>query len=339
MPTEPMLVVEHVDKSFPAVFGSRALFKYRGNAPRRQVLFDVSLTVGRGELFGLLGPNGAGKTTLLKLLATLTTPDRGRMSIDGVDVMKHPKEASRRVGLCTSEERSFYFRLTARQNLEFFGALVGLYGKRLRRRIDEVVEQVDLVGSLDTRIAAFSSGMRQRITVARTMLADPPILFLDEPTRAVDPVHADDLRRLISRDLVERAGKTVVLATNLLDEAWQICHRVAVVNHGRIVACGPPRELEPVQPLARYRAHLDHVDDDLIARVRAVDGVRDLQLRELPNGVSVQLDLDRSDRTLSDLVRTLSTNGFLLRAFGPVEPPPVEVFKRVTDGAPFDGRA
>ena len=203
------------------------------------MLFDVSLSVAR-RAFGLLGPNGAGKTTLLKLLATLTTPDRGRMTIDGIDVMKRPKEATRRVGLCSSEERSFYFRLTARQNLEFFGALVGLYGKVLHARIDEVMELVDLSHAVDMRVANFSSGMRQRITVARALLTDPPVLFLDEPTRAVDPVHALELRKLIRRDLVERAGKTIILATNTLEEAWEICDRVAVVNGGRIVACGPP---------------------------------------------------------------------------------------------------
>ncbi|MBV8601826.1 MAG: ABC transporter ATP-binding protein, partial [Candidatus Eremiobacteraeota bacterium] len=311
---DPMLVVEHVDKSFPQVFGTAALFKYRGRAPRRQVLFDVNLTVGRGELFGLLGPNGAGKTTLLKLLATLTVPDRGRMTIDGIDVMKHPLAASRCVGLCTSEERSFYLRLTARQNLEFFGALAGLYGKRLRRRIDEVLELVDLSGTLNTRIASFSSGMRQRITVARALLADPKVLFLDEPTRAVDPVHAYDLRKLIREDLVGRAGKTVILATNLLEEAWEICDRVAIVNGGRIVACAPPRELAGYET-TRYEAMLDRVDENLVERARAIAGVRALSMRVAADGVNMQFELERHDRALGELLYTLSSNGFMLRDF------------------------
>ena len=333
-----MLVVEHVDKSFPEVFGTVALFKYGGHAPRRQVLFDVNLTVGRGELFGLLGPNGAGKTTLLKLLATLTVPDRGRMTIDGIDVMKHPTAASRRVGLCTSEERSFYLRLTARQNLEFFGALAGLYGKHLRRRIDEVLELVDLTGCLNVRIANFSSGMRQRITVARALLPDPKVLFLDEPTRAVDPVHAYDLRRLIRDELVGRAGKTVILATNLLEEAWEICDRVAVVNHGRVVACAPPRELAGLQT-ARYEASFDHVDDTLIERTRGIAGVRALTMNVAADGVNMRFELERRDRALNELLSMLSSNGFNLREFRPIEPQPVDIFRQVTNASSLQNPA
>ncbi len=331
--TTPMLVVEHVDKSFPIVFGSTALFKYLGRPPRRQVLFDINLTVERGELFGLLGPNGAGKTTLLKLLATLTTPDGGSMTIDGVDVSRDPFEAKRRIGLCTSEERSFYFRLTARENLEFFGALVGLHGANLRRRIDEVIDLVDLRSSLDGRFGGFSSGMRQRMTVARALLGDPDVLFLDEPTRAVDPVHAEDLRVLIRRDLIERAGKTVVLATNLLDEAWQICDRVAVVSHGRITALGRPQELSTrLERLVRYYARLDRVDESLLVRTRAVAGLRDIVVTDLPDGVALELAFDRSTHSLNELVLALGGNGAHLYDFRPIDVAPVDVFKEATSG-------
>ncbi|HEY4440238.1 MAG TPA: ABC transporter ATP-binding protein, partial [Candidatus Elarobacter sp.] len=203
---DAMLTVEHVDKSFPVAHGLQAMVRSLTGrtVARRQVLFDISLEVGRGELFGLLGPNGAGKSTLLKLLSTLTVADRGRMTIDGIDVAQRPLEAKRRIALCTSDERSFYFRLTARQNLEFFGALMGLSGAHLRQRIAECVELVDLTPYLDQRFGGFSSGMRVRLTVARALLADPAILFFDEPTRAVDPVHAHEIRGLIRRELTAR---------------------------------------------------------------------------------------------------------------------------------------
>src|ERR1700676_5294623 len=140
---ESMLTVEHVDKSFPVAHGFGAMLRTLGGAriPRRQVLFDVNLEVARGELFGLLGPNGAAKPTRLRLLRTLQTPDRGRMTIAGIDVEREPLKAKRRIGLCTSDERSFYFRLTARQNMAFFGALMGLGGAFLQKRIDECTEQ------------------------------------------------------------------------------------------------------------------------------------------------------------------------------------------------------
>jgi ABC-2 type transport system ATP-binding protein len=331
--TDPMLTVEHVDKSFPAAHGAagmlRSLF---GGKERLQVLFDVSLSVGRGELFGLLGPNGAGKSTLLKLLSTLIVPERGHMTIGGIDVLRDPIGAKRKIGLCTSDERSFYFRLTARQNLEFFGALVGLHGKQLRARIDECIDLVDLRPALDRRFGGFSSGMKVRLTMARALLADPAILFLDEPTRAVDPVHAEELRALIRANLVDGAGKTVVLATNLLEEAWQLCDRVAVVNRGRIVALGPPRELDvDLHAVARYRVTVSEIDEELLARTRTVPGFRDLRVERTEQGVHLHVELEQLDGALAALMQAVSRGEGTLRDFRPVEPEPVDVFRKVTD--------
>jgi ABC-2 type transport system ATP-binding protein len=328
-----MLTVEHVDKSFPVAHGFGAMLRTLGGqrVPRKQVLFDVSLSVPRGELFGLLGPNGAGKSTLLKLLATLTVPDRGTMTIDGIDVAAEPLEAKRRIALCTSDERSFYFRLSARQNLEFFGALMGLSGAPLRRRIDECTDLVDLRAHLDRRFGGFSSGMRVRLTVARALLADPSIMFFDEPTRAVDPVHAEDLRALIRHSLVERAGKTVILATNLLEEAWEMCDRVAVINHGRIVALGPPRELDVgLGAVARYRVTLAEVDDDLLARTRTVPGLKTLTVTRSERGVDLNVELEPNEGGLGALMRAVSWHGAELRDFRPVDNEAIDVFKKVT---------
>jgi ABC-2 type transport system ATP-binding protein len=328
-----MLTVEHVDKSFPVAHGFGAMLRTLGGqrVPRKQVLFDVSLSVPRGELFGLLGPNGAGKSTLLKLLATLTVPDRGTMTIDGIDVAAEPLEAKRRIALCTSDERSFYFRLTARQNLEFFGALMGLSGAHLRRRIDECADLIDLRAHMDRRFGGFSSGMRVRLTVARALLADPSIMFFDEPTRAVDPVHAEDLRALIRTSLVERAGKTVILATNLLEEAWEMCDRVAVINHGRIVALGPPRELDVgLGAVARYRVTLAEVDEDLLARTRTVPGLKALTVTRSERGVDLHVELEPLEGGLGALMRAVSWHGAELRDFRPVDNEAIDVFKKVT---------
>jgi len=328
-----MLTVEHVDKSFPTAHGFGALARTLTGRPvsRRQVLFDVTLSVGRGELFGLLGPNGAGKSTLLKLLSTLTTPDRGRLTIDGIDVAAHPLQAKRRIALCTSDERSFYFRLTARQNLEFFGALMGLSGAKLRRRIDECSALVDMREHLDTVFGGFSSGMRVRLTVARALLSDPGIMFFDEPTRAVDPVHAEEIRALIRRRLVEESGKTVILATNLLDEAWELCDRVAIVNRGRVVALGPPRELDAeLDAVVRYRVTLDHVDDELLARTRTVPGLRELRVVRSERGVDLHVELEPGGAALGALMRAVSWSGASPREFRPIDPEAIDVFKKVT---------
>ena len=327
-----MLVVEHVTKSFPTVFGLPSLLKHAGRPPRRVALRDVSLNVQRGELFGLLGPNGAGKTTLLKVMATLTIPDSGRILLDGIDIATDPMSAKSHVGLCTSEERSFYFRLTARENLQFFGALAGLRGKRLPERIAEVSAFVGLEAALDRRFAEYSSGMRQRLTVARALLSDPSVVFLDEPTRAVDPVHAEKLRELIRDRLVAGLGKTVVIATNVLDEAWSICDRVAVLNEGRVVKIGAPRTLHEL-PHSRYRILVSDLAAEVLARVRAVDGCRDVAIEQAGDVAVLTAALNGSRRSLTDLLAVLTSNGTVVREVRLLEPSPVEVFKAVTAGA------
>jgi ABC-2 type transport system ATP-binding protein len=333
-----MIVVENLRKSFPISYGIIPNIKYRGKIPRKEVLHGISLHVKRGELFGLLGPNGAGKTTLLKMLCTLTTPDAGTITIDGIDATKNPIEVKRRIGLCSSEERSFYFRLTARQNLEFFGGLAGLAGDVLAKRIEEVVDLVDLGESIDKKFSGFSSGMRQRLTMARALLADPPILYLDEPTRAVDPVHSEDLRRLIREELVDKRGKTVILATNLLDEAWALCDRIAIMRRGTIAALGPPKELDAnYARLLKYLITVDRSDASLLARVAAVPGVTTVATVDIHNGVIVEVEIEPTDdRSITELLRAVSGNGVIVRSFTFEEPRPMDTFTDITQATGND---
>lgn len=294
-------------------------------------LTDVTFTVRRGELFGLLGPNGAGKTTLLKLLSTLLSPDRGRILLDGFDVLRNAEAAKRRIGLCPSEERSFYARLSARANMEYFGALVGLSGSRLRGRIVEVARVVGLDDVLDRRFEGFSSGMRQRLTVARALLADPPILIFDEPTRAVDPVNAEAIRVLIRDDLVSRRHKTVILATNLLHEAWTMCDRIAVLNRGRVVALDQPAALSAsFQAVARYQLEFAPHDQAFVQRLRDLPGTRVAAVRATPLGCEVDLDLDRGEASLRAVMALLAGAEVQIKEFRSIEPDPVEVFQHVT---------
>jgi len=200
-----------------------------------------------------------------------------------------------------------------------------------------VVELVDLRGSLDMRFESFSSGMRQRLTVARALLADPDVLLLDEPTRAVDPIHAEAIRALIRDELVGRQKKTVVLATNLLEEAWRMCDRVAILNGGRVVALGPPQLLDHrLRSLRRFDVTLDHVDDELLARTRSIRDFEGIAVVSQANGVKMTVTVQDSDSSLADLMRALTANGQVLRDFRPVESDPVDVFNRVVRVAADD---
>ncbi len=333
-PHDPMLRIENIEKSFPVNPSLMTWAQSFGRVPRRRVLHGISFTVGRGELFGLLGENGAGKTSLLKMLATLSIPDRGRILLDGVDVVRHPLEARRRIGLCTAEERSFYYRMTGRANLRFFGALVGLRGRALRERIDDVAQLVDLIPALDRRFHSYSSGMRQRLTVARALLADPDVLFLDEPTRAVDPVHAEALHRLIRDELVTRRGKTVVLATNLLEEAWSLCDRIAMIDAGTVVAIGTAQSLAAsMRERQRYQIVVDAISDLGLRTLQDTPGVRSAETwPHEGGGVRLEIEIEPLDDALTRVLATVAGGGIRVRAIRSIEPEPMDVFKHLTGG-------
>ena len=212
---------------------------------------NINLTVERGEIFGLLGPNGAGKTTLTKMLCTLILPSRGSASVCGFDLAKQQGNVKSSIALISSEERSFYWRLTGRQNLEFFAALHGLAKNEARDRIDEALKQVDMTAAAGRSFKEYSTGMKQRMGLARGLLADPEIFFMDEPTKGLDPVATRKLHDFIINGLAA-AGKTVFIATHHLAEVEQVCNRVGIMSEGEMVACGITRELTGDSSLAEY---------------------------------------------------------------------------------------
>ncbi|MEJ2748263.1 MAG: ABC transporter ATP-binding protein [Anaerolineae bacterium] len=221
----------HLSKQFDKPQGWRRLARM---TPVTAVS-DLSLAIPEGELFGLLGPNGAGKTTLVKMLCTLILPSSGGVTVAGHDLAEAGAIRAA-VGLVVSDDRSFYWRLSARRNLVFFAAMHGLYGRAAAERIDQVLADVDLLDVADRRFGQFSSGMKQRLAVARSLLHRPRILFLDEPSRSLDPTATHRLHTLIRRLMAEQE-MTIFLITHDLAEAEALCDRVAFMHRGRF---GPP---------------------------------------------------------------------------------------------------
>ena len=208
-----------------------------------KALEDVTLAIPQGELCGLLGVNGAGKTTLIKILATLILPDRGRGRVGGADLVGDPLRVKAQLGLVTANDRSFYWRLTVGQNLAFFAGLHGLCGRRGQLRIAELLDLMKLGPQQEQRFMTLSTGQKQRLAVARAMLADPPVLLLDEPTSGLDPIATRDLRTYVKDDLVQRQGKTVLWCTHNLHEAERLCDRVLLLHQGRIAMALNPLEM------------------------------------------------------------------------------------------------
>jgi len=205
-------------------------FKNKWNTALR----DLTLSIATGDCIALLGPNGAGKTTLLRLIGGLIYPTSGSVEINGFDTETHNLEVRRSVGFVMNEERSFYWRLTGVQNLEFFGALDNIGRQELRGRISKLLQLVGLGNDGDKRVAHYSTGMRQRLGIARGLLCEPEILLLDEPTRSLDPVGADDLHELISNHLHARRNKTLIIATHDIQEAELLCNRVCCIFRGKV---------------------------------------------------------------------------------------------------------
>ncbi len=237
-----------------------------------QALAGISFEVERGELFGLLGPNGAGKTTTIKILTTLLLPSSGSARVLGFDPARQPGEIRRRVGHVFGGDRGLYDRLSGLDNLRYFADLYRVPVREKRARIDHLLDLVGLSGRERQRVETYSRGMRQRLHIARGLLHDPEVLFLDEPTIGLDPVGAREVRETIAG--LREQGKTILLTTHYMYEADELCQRLAVIAGGRFAAAGTPAQLK-ARVVDRTVIEIEAFGalDTVLDRLRALPGV------------------------------------------------------------------
>ncbi len=237
-----------------------------------EALKGISFEVERGELFGLLGPNGAGKTTTIKILTTLLLPSSGSARVLGFDPAREAQKVRGRIGYVFGGERGLYDRLSAIHNLQYFADLYRVPSADKRRRIAELVELVGLTGRERERVETYSRGMRQRLHIARGLLHDPEVLFLDEPTIGLDPIGAREIRETIAG--LQQAGKTILLTTHYMFEADALCGRLAVIAGGAFVATGTPADLKAgVADRTIVEIETFGVPEATIDRLRSVGGI------------------------------------------------------------------
>jgi ABC-2 type transport system ATP-binding protein len=261
------IALEHAGRVYQTTTGF-----VRRRAKAITAVVDLSFEVAQGELFGMLGPNGAGKTTTIKMLTTLLRPTSGRVSVAGFDVARDAARIRPLIGFAFGGERGLYYRLSGRDNLRYFAELYRLAPKRINARVEELLELVRLRERADERVEGYSRGMKQRLHLARTLLHDPNILFLDEPTIGLDPVGARELRETI-RQLHQR-GKTILLTTHYMFEADALCDRIVVIGKGRLLASGTPRELKSlVRDQSVVELEVFGATPEVIDRLRALDFV------------------------------------------------------------------
>ena len=310
--------VDHISKTYPVPFLRLKKALKRKFKPPVEAVRDVSFEVREGEIFGLIGPNGAGKTTLTKMIATLIQPTEGNVSVKGFDSVRDDTAVRRNVGLAGAEERSFYWRLNVEQNLLFFARLHGLSRDQATRRITDLLQMLQLEDSARKRFAELSTGNKQRLSVARAMLADPPVLLLDEPTRSLDPLAAARMRATIKSLAQDEAKRvTVFLTSHNLAEVEELCDRVAIISKGEIKALDAPRNLRAT-----------HSDNEKVSITFTVDdaGKIEAALREafsahpftlgrsdVSDAWTLAFSRKTNDQTLDTVLRVLHTTACLVK--------------------------
>jgi ABC-2 type transport system ATP-binding protein len=296
-------------KRFARTSGYRDLLPFRKKKWITAVE-KVSLDIQPGEFFGLLGPNGAGKTTLIKLLCCLVLPTSGSASVFGNDILKKEQDVKRVVGLVSSEERSFYWRLTGRENLNFYASLYHLPSQVGHQRINELLKVVGLEKDADVRFQTYSTGMRQKMAIIRGLLSEPRLLFVDEPTRSLDPISAQSVRAFL-KEKVAVEKKTIVLATHNLAEAEQLCDRLAIMDHGRVIALGSVKELRAVfQTHEECRLQVRNFPEAILPQLERIEGVLGCTLtKDGKKGPTLELKITNREQVLPRLLQIIINNG------------------------------
>lgn len=327
--------VEGITKRFPFRRTWQETVRAPFAAPMTEVLRDISFTVNEGEIFGLLGQNGAGKTTLFKLLATLISADEGSATIAGFDVSTEGEAVRQAIAPVLANERSLYWRLSARENLRLYCALQGVSAAATRDETERVLDITDLRDTGEKMVGLFSSGMRQRLLIARALIARPRILLLDEPTRSLDPISARDLRQFLRDTIVGKEGCTVLLATHDAEEVWELCDRVAVLERGRVLALDRTRVLRERAGTPRYDVWLraDRAAEQ-VARLTAT-GLTFTHVEAGEDGwEQYRGEIAGGNEAAAAALSVLTANGGTVARFERVAPSLADLIERVLKAAP-----
>jgi ABC-2 type transport system ATP-binding protein len=290
-------------------------------------LAGVTLDVQPGELFGLLGPNGAGKTTLIKILTTLLTPSSGSARVSGLDVVRQAAGVRQRINMVSGGESSGYGLLTIRENLWLFTQLYGVPSRVARQRIETMLKIVGLTDRADTKISQLSTGLRQKMNFCRGFVTDPDTLFLDEPTLGLDVGAARTIRGFLKQWLAERAGRTLLLTTHYMMEADELCDRIAIIDHGKVLACDSPAGLK--RRVQRHRIFeitlAPHEATTPWEAVGRLPGVHSCTATPGPEAVEIKVALDQ-EAVIGAVVQELAGNGGHILTLRPMEPTLEDVF-------------
>lgn len=295
------------------------------------VIDNVSLNIGKGEVFGLLGPNGAGKSTLINLAVGLLKIDKGEILVDGFNITKEDLKAKSKIGF-VPQEIALFESLTAKENLEYWGGLYGLRGSILKERINEALEIAGLLDSIKKPVKNYSGGMKRRLNIAAAMMHHPEILIMDEPTVGVDPQSRNHIFEVV-RKMNKEFNSTIVYASHYMEEVETLCHKIMILDMGKEVACGTKEELKRM------------VISDKIIKIKALGKIQDLMfdIKLMPNVKAVQINEDElkiianEKLTLNEVLGEVSKHHVMVKNIGIEEPTLEEVFLTFTGKKLRDG--
>ena len=324
---------QDLSQRFSILKSYRDLFLHPFQKKEITALSEVNISIRQGELFALLGPNGAGKTTLIKILTTLILPSSGKAFVNGLDVTKYGREVRRKIGYVVSDERSFYWRLTGRQNLRFFATLNNLAAGDAAVRIRSLLGIVELEQDADRMFKDYSTGMRQKLAIARGLLTDPDVIFMDEPTKALDPITAHNIRKLIREKVIGEQKRSVLYATHNLQEAEELCDRLAIISKGSIEYVGTVDALKKkYRHDVRYIIRLRNADNDLIGRIEAIPSLQKISAHASGSSyeyVEFETLPETNNGDLSQIIGSIVKMGGNITSLSEKEPTLEEVFSKV----------
>lgn len=297
---------------------------------RTQAVDNISFSVGSGELFGMIGPNGAGKTTTIKMLSTLLTPSSGSAKVLGYDVTKDIYEIRKRIGIVFGGDRGLYNRVTAIDNLRYFSDLYGVPAQISKKRVYELIELVGLAGRETEKVEKYSRGMKQRLHIAKALVNDPELIFLDEPTIGLDPAGARAIRTMVRS--LEKDGKTILLTSHYMFEVDELCKRIAVISKGKIVAIDHPSALKKiVKDVSLLEVQTYGLSDNFLSKIGALEGVGKVFTDSIGDRSIIKIQTERGVDLAQEVKKAASTDGIRILEVSVKEPTLEDAYLRMVE--------
>ena len=328
---EKIVEVKDVKKTF--IIKKKKFFRVVEKTEFKAVK-GVSFEINKGEIFGLLGPNGAGKTTVIKMIMGLLKPTSGTVLVNGIDTDKEQIKALAQIGSVLAGDRSVYWKLTARENLEYFGNLYGLSTKEAKRRTEEILTKLGIIDKADITVEKFSTGMKQKVALGKALIPNAPVVLLDEPTLGLDPQSALNLREIIMN--LKEEGKTILLTTHYMEEADYLCDRIAIIDNGKVIALDTSEKLkEEVSKVKIIKLEVDKINTNTVENLKKIAYVENVLENYLEDTGNYEILIHHTDgnEIVQEIINIVTKENLSIKNMNVLKPSLEDVFIKLTGKA------